>query len=51
MEWSTTSPDLNPIENLCSDMKMELCDGGKQYNCKADQSEVIKTRRKLNLLK
>ena len=43
MEWSPSSPDLNPIENLWSVEKMKLYEGGKQYNCRADIWEAIKT--------
>ena len=42
MEWPSSSPELNPIENLCSIVKMKLYEGGKQYNSIADQWEAIK---------
>ena len=43
MKWPLSSPDLNPIKNLWSDVKMKLYEGGKQYNIKADLWEEIKT--------
>ena len=42
-EWPQLSPDLNPIENLSSIMKMKLYESLKQYKSKADLWEVIKT--------
>ena len=42
MKWQTSSSDLNPIENLWS-ILMKLYEDGKQYNCKADLWEAIKT--------
>ena len=43
MEWLSSSPDMNPIKNLCSIEKMKLYESGKQYNSKTDQWEAIKT--------
>ena len=43
MEWPSLSPDLNPIKNLWSVMKMKLYKGGKQYNSKADVYEAIES--------
>ena len=43
MESSQSIPDLNPIKNLWSIVKMKLCEGDKQYNCKANLSKAIKT--------
>ena len=43
MAWPLSSLDLNPIENLCSIVKMKLYEGGKQYNNKADLCVAIKT--------
>ena len=37
------SPDLNLIKNLWSLVKMTLYEGSKQYNSKADLSEVIRS--------
>ena len=31
MEWPQSSSDLNPIENLWSDVTIELYASGKQY--------------------
>ena len=36
IEWPPSSPDLNPIENPWSILKMKLYEGVKQYNSKAD---------------
>ncbi|CAI9717404.1 Hypothetical predicted protein [Octopus vulgaris] len=36
MEWSPSSPDLNPIENLWSIAKQKLYERGKQYNSKVE---------------
>ena len=44
IEWSPSSPDLNPIENLWSFSKMKLYEGVKQYNNKADLGKAIKTK-------
>ena len=41
-EWLPSSPDLNPIENQWSVVKMKSYEGGKQYNSKANLSKVIK---------
>ena len=35
-KWPPSSPDQNLIKNLWSVVKMELYEGGKQYNSKAD---------------
>ena len=43
MKWPSSSLDLNPIKNLWSVVKMKLYEDGKQYNCKADLLEAIKT--------
>ena len=43
MEWLPSSPVLNPNENKWSIVKMELYEGGKQYDSKADLWEAIKT--------
>ena len=43
IEQSSSNPDLNPIKNLWSLVKMNLCEGGKKYNSKADLWEAIKT--------
>ena len=40
LKWSPSSPDLNPIENLWSIVK--LYEGDKQYNSTADVLEPIK---------
>ena len=37
------SPDLNPIKNLWSIVKIKLYKGGKEYNSKAELWKVIKT--------
>ena len=43
MEWPPSSPDLNPIENLWSVMKMKLYESSKLYNSKVDQWKAIKS--------
>ena len=43
MEWPPSSPDLNPIENLWSIVKLKLLGGGKQYSSKTDLCKAIKT--------
>ena len=42
-KWPSPCPDLNPIKNLWSFVKMKLYKGSKQYNSKADQWKAIKT--------
>ena len=42
-EWQQTSPDLNPIKNLWSIIKMKLYDGSKQHNHKEGLWKAIKT--------
>ena len=34
MEWLPSSPDLNPIKNLWSIVKIKLYEASKQYNSK-----------------
>ena len=43
MEWPTSSPDLNPIENVWSILKRKLYEGRKQYRNKLDLWEAIKS--------
>ena len=43
MEWPPQSPDLNPIENLWSMVKMKLYEGGKQYTSKSELWEAIES--------
>ena len=43
MDWTPSSPDLNPIKNLWSVVKMKFYDGSKQYNSKVDLWGVIET--------
>ena len=43
IEKSPSCPDLNPIKNLWSIVKMKLYEGSKLYNSKADLWEAIKT--------
>ena len=42
MKWPSSSPDLNPIENMWALVKRELYSGGKQYSNKSDLWEAIK---------
>lgn len=35
MKWPPVSPDINPIENLCSIIKSDVHENGKQYFCEA----------------
>lgn len=32
VNWSALSPDLNPVENIWSDMSRMIYDNGKQYS-------------------
>ena len=43
MEWPQSSPELNPIKNLWSVVKMKIYEGNKQYNLKVHLWEAIKT--------
>ena len=36
MEWPPSSPDVNPIKNLWSIVKMKLYEGCQHYNSKTD---------------
>ena len=42
MVWPPNSPDLNPIENLWSIIKLHVYANGKQYSSKDDLWMVIK---------
>lgn len=41
MVWPSSSPDLNPIENMWALLKKEMYKGGKQYKSKGDVWEAI----------
>lgn len=44
MSWPSSSPDLNPIENLWALVKRELYQGGKQYSSKAELWKAIQNK-------
>ncbi len=41
MVWPPSSPDLKPIENLWSFLKMKIYEGGRQYTSKQQLWEAI----------
>ena len=43
MKWPPLNPMLNLFENQWSIVKMKIYEGGKQYNCKIDLWEAIRT--------
>lgn len=42
--WPSSSPDLNPIENLWALVKRELYQGGKQYRGKDELWKAIESK-------
>ena len=42
MKWPSSSPDLNPIENMWALVNRELCSGGKQYRGQSELWDKIK---------
>ena len=46
MQWPACSPDLNPVENLCSILKKNIYSCGKQYASKDDLWDAILTASK-----